>query len=115
MERLAHTNTEHALVIGLSDEIIMDVVIELKAEITQLIQNAPQQAVVLDLSGVTFMDSSGVGLFIGLRRLCEEEGKAFSMANPAPPIRKLFDMLRLTDYFAVSAAPVASPGATPSA
>uniref|UniRef100_I2Q3Q1 Anti-sigma factor antagonist n=1 Tax=Desulfovibrio sp. U5L TaxID=596152 RepID=I2Q3Q1_9BACT len=115
MERLAHANTEEALVIGLSDEIIMDVVIELKAEITPLIRNASRTAVVLDLSGVTFLDSSGVGLFIGLRRLCEDEGKTFSIANPAPPIRKLFDTLRLTDYFAVSATPVASPGATPSA
>ena len=36
MERLAHTNTEHALVIGLSDEIIMDVVADLKLEAERL-------------------------------------------------------------------------------
>ncbi len=113
MERLAHTNTDAALILGLSDEIIMDVVIEIKAEITQLIQNASQKAVVLDLSKVTFLDSSGVGLFIGLRRSCEEQGKTFSIANPTPPIRKLFDMLRLTDYFAVS--PASAGAATPSA
>jgi len=111
MERLSHKKTDQALVIGLSDEIIMDVVVEMKAEITQLTESSPQKAVVLDLDRVTFMDSSGVGLLIGLRRMCQEQGKAFSIANPSPPIRKLFDMLRLTDYFAVPKSPASASSA----
>lgn len=111
MERLSYKKTDQALVIGLSGEIIMDVVVEMKAEITQATESSPQKTVVLDLGRVTFMDSSGVGLLIGLRRMCQEQGKAFSIANPSPPIRKLFDMLRLTDYFVVPATPTNAPSA----
>ena len=46
------------------------------------------------------MDSSGVGLLLGLRRFCQQRDKTLHLANPAPPIKKLLDMLRLTEYFA---------------
>lgn len=111
MERVSHQETDAALVIALADEIIMDVVSEMKAEITERIDGSSRPAVVLDLAGVTFMDSSGVGLLIGLRRACQDRGKAFSVANPAPPIRKLFDMLRLTAYFAAPEPSVQAPSA----
>ena len=61
--------------------------------------------VVVDLGGVTFMDSSGVGFLIGLRRLCQERGKTMTVVNPSPPIKKLLDMLRLSDYFAAAGKP----------
>ena len=100
MKRLALSETDQALILGLSGEIIMDVVPDLKAEIERLAVATPKPALVADLGEVTFMDSSGVGLLLSLRRICQEQGKAFSLCNPSPPIKKLLDMLRLTDYFA---------------
>lgn len=97
--------TDQALVVRLSGEIIMDAVTERKAEVERLAMEAPGPSVVVDLAGVTFMDSSGVGFLIGLRRLCQERDKTMTVANPAPPIKKLLDMLRLSDYFAVAAKP----------
>ena len=94
--------TDQALVVRLSGEIIMDGVSERKAEVERLTLEAAGPAVVVDLAGVTFMDSSGVGFLIGLRRLCQEQGKTMTVANPSPPIKKLLDMLRLTEYFAVA-------------
>ena len=89
-----------ALVVRLSGEIIMDAVTECRAEVEHLVLNAAAAAVVVDLSAVAFMDSSGVGFLIGLRRLCQEHDKTLSLANPTPAIKKLLAMLRLTDYFA---------------
>lgn len=103
--------TDQALVVRLSGEIIMDAVTERKAEVERLAMETPGQAVVVDLAEVTFMDSSGVGFLIGLRRLCLERGKTMAVANPSPPIKKLLDMLRLTDYFAVTAKPADQPPA----
>ena len=94
---------DQALVVCLSGEIIMDAVSERKAEVERLARAAPGANVVVDLAGVTFMDSSGVGFLIGLRRLCQEQGKTMTVVNPSPPIKKLLDMLRLTDYFAAPA------------
>ena len=107
MEKPTHTETEQALVIRLGGEIVMDVTPELKADIARLLEVSRKPEVVCDMGQVTFMDSSGVGLLIGIRRQCQEEGRAFRVAEPSPPIRKLFAMLRLTDFFAVS--PAAGP------
>ena len=89
-----------ALVVRLSGEIIMDAVTECRAEVERLALASAAPAVVVDLSAVAFMDSSGVGFLIGLRRLCQEQEKTMAVVNPSPPIKKLLDMLRLTDYFA---------------
>ena len=45
--------------------------------------------VVLDFSGVTFMDSSGVGLVMGRYRLAQENDFTLLIANPSESIRKL--------------------------
>lgn len=95
--------TDQTLVVRLSGEIIMDAVSERKAEVERLTREACGSNVIVDLADVAFMDSSGVGFLIGLRRLCQEQGKTMTVVNPSPPIRKLLDMLRLTDYFAAPA------------
>ncbi|MHC1790163.1 STAS domain-containing protein [Solidesulfovibrio sp.] len=97
--------TDQAMIVRLSGEIIMDAVTECKAEVERLTMETSCRDVVIDLADVAFMDSSGVGFLIGLRRLCLERGKTMTVANPAPPIKKLLDMLRLTDYFAAAAKP----------
>ncbi|MFU2210099.1 STAS domain-containing protein [Solidesulfovibrio sp. C21] len=104
MEKPTHTETDQALVIGLSGEIVMDLVADLKAELTLLLDATQKPEVVCDMRQVAFMDSSGVGLLIGIRRLCEDKGKAFRVADPSPAIRKLFSMLRLTEFFAIAPA-----------
>jgi anti-anti-sigma factor len=104
MKRLTLDETDQALILGLSGEIIMDVVPDLKAEIERLAVETSKPGLVADLGRVTFMDSSGVGLLLGARRTCQNQGKVFSLRNPSPPIKKLLDMLRLTDYFAAAPA-----------
>jgi len=109
MQRLSLTATDREMTIALTGEIVMDMVLERKSEVTRLVEEYAGPAVILDLTGVTFMDSSGVGLLIGLRRLCQERGKQFCARNPAPPIRKLFETLRLTDYLALARPDAAQP------
>ena len=99
------TQTDQAFVVRLSGEIIMDAVSERKAEVERLALAAGGASIVVDLAAVTFMDSSGVGFLIGLRRLCQERGKTMTVVNPSPPIKKLLDMLRLSDYFAAAGKP----------
>ena len=106
--QFTYKDTDQALVVCLSGEIIMDAVSESKAEVERLALQTAAPAVVIDLAAVGFMDSSGVGFLIGLRRLCQERGKTMTVANPAPPIKKLLDMLRLSDYFGVAPKPAAA-------
>jgi stage II sporulation protein AA (anti-sigma F factor antagonist) len=47
---------------------------------------------ILDLSRVCFMDSSGLGLILGRYAKAVELGIAFKVANPSPQIRRILDL-----------------------
>jgi len=47
---------------------------------------------ILDLSRVSFMDSSGLGLILGRYTRAAELGITFRIANPGEQIRKILDL-----------------------
>jgi len=89
------------VVMILGGEIVMDMIQEYKVRMEHLLSSDGCREVVADLSGVTFMDSSGIGFLIGLRRRAESAGRRFRLQNPSPQIKKLLNMLRLSDFFAM--------------
>ena len=58
---------------------------------TKLYIQRPEE-LVLDLSRVNFMDSSGLGLILGRYTRSLELGVLFKVANPTPQIRKILDL-----------------------
>ena len=53
--------------------------------------------VVIDLSDVGFLDSSGLNALVRLRRLLDGRGIAFRLVSPADhPVRHVFDITELT-------------------
>ncbi|MGH9076335.1 MAG: STAS domain-containing protein [Acidimicrobiales bacterium] len=46
----------------------------------------------LDLAGLEFTDSSGLGAMVGAWRRCQREGGSLTVTNPSPPVRRLMDM-----------------------
>ena len=65
--------------------------------------NMPRECV-LDLSGVTFMDSSGIAVIIKALRLATEIGGKFKVINVAPQPMRVIDaagICRLVDIEAV--------------
>lgn len=53
-----------------------------------LFKHRPKR-LILDLSGVGFMDSSGLGLILGRCALCEELGAAVHLESPSLRVRKV--------------------------
>lgn len=47
---------------------------------------------ILDLSRVSFMDSSGLGLILGRYTKALELGISFKVANPTPQIKRILDL-----------------------
>lgn len=50
--------------------------------------------VLVDLSEVTLVDSSGVGLFVTAHRQAEEAGSSFALASPNGPVGRVFELTR---------------------
>ena len=70
----------------------------LREAFTQAAGDAPVRGVVVDLSGVTFMDSSGIGSLVsGRRRLAEGAGMRLVCAQPT--VVRLFELTGLTAVF----------------
>ncbi|MDP3939204.1 MAG: STAS domain-containing protein [Deltaproteobacteria bacterium] len=59
------------------------------------------RGVVVDLSGVGYMDSSGIATLIeGLQR-AKREGRNFRLVGLTPSVRDVFDLARLADVFEI--------------
>jgi anti-sigma B factor antagonist len=67
----------------------------LNARINELV-DAGKVRVVIDLSGVQFMNSSGLGLLIGSAQALKSAGGALKIAGASPKITELFTITRLT-------------------
>lgn len=71
---------------------------ELNDRLHQLVRNG-QVKVVLDLGGVNFMNSSGLGMLIGGLTTVRNAGGQLKLANPAERIQSLLVITKLSTVF----------------
>jgi stage II sporulation protein AA (anti-sigma F factor antagonist) len=57
--------------------------------------------VIADMSGTKFIDSTGVGMLMRLRRLAREQNAAFALANVVPSVWKNIELMKLAEFFPV--------------
>ena len=66
---------------------------EFKAQANAIIATSPK--VILDLTGVTFIDSAGLGALLSLMRSLRERNGDFRLCCAAKAIQLLFDLVRI--------------------
>ncbi len=76
-----------------SDHIDASNVADFRAQSAPLVQ--PVKKVVLDLTGVNFIDSAGLGSILSIMRGIGERGGDFRVCCVSKPIRVLFELVRL--------------------
>jgi len=59
--------------------------------------DAPE--IVLDMAGLSYIDSSGLALLIELRKILAESGRSVRIRTISPQVRKLFNLTQLGDLF----------------
>jgi anti-sigma B factor antagonist len=73
----------------------------LRGELHSLVEQGAK-AITIDLSGTTFIDSSGLGVLVGaLKRLREGEGDTITLTGMQDQVRKVFEITGLTALFGV--------------
>jgi stage II sporulation protein AA (anti-sigma F factor antagonist) len=63
-------------------------------EIARLEESHPE-LLVLDLSGLSFLDSSGMGVIAAAHGRAVETGRRFYVVNPPPGVRRAFELSTL--------------------
>ncbi len=70
----------------------------------EAIENPGISKLVIDASGVTFMDSTALGALIQLQNAADEAAKQLVLAEPSRPVQRVLEITGLTEIFAISEA-----------
>ncbi len=84
-------------VISMPDPLDASVAEDIRAKIRKMSQIAPK--IVLDFSRVNFMDSSGLGLLMGLCRASSAENREIFLTGVKPKIYHFFKLTKTIDFF----------------
>ena len=87
-------------VLPLKGEIDLHVFPEITASLDALIEKKPKRLVV-DVSGVTYIDSAGLAALIVAMQKVEAYGGQFSLAGSQAHVRSIFKMSRLDRIFRI--------------
>jgi anti-sigma B factor antagonist len=55
----------------------------------------------VDCSGVTFIDSSGLGMLVAVQRACSARGAKLSIVDPSPPMIHVLELTGLDNVLEV--------------
>ena len=104
------TLQDRTLVAVLDGEIDHHCAQPMRTEIDEKITAYQPEVLVLDFAGVTFMDSSGIGLIMGRHRSMESIGGEVIVRNPPQHIRRV---MRLSGMERIARIQMDAPAAQP--
>jgi len=87
-------------ILPLKGQIDLNVSAKVTEAINELIKEKPTRLVV-DLSGVTYIDSSGLAVLINGARDVEDYGGIFMLAGVREDVRPILETARLENYFLI--------------
>ncbi len=87
--------TDDALLVSVWGEIDHHGAVRLRRDVDAQILAQGKRRLVLDMSGVTFMDSSGLGFIMGRYKLIGESGGSLTVQDPSPFVERV---LRSTGF-----------------
>ena len=93
--------SEGTPVIAVSGEIDVATAPQLR-ECLHRVVAAGNATVVLDLLGVTFLDSTALGVLVGALKRCREQGGDLQIVIADPRIVKIFEITGLTNVFTIA-------------
>lgn len=80
------------LIIRLSGELDHHTAEELREKVTDTLEREAIRHIVLNLEGLTFMDSSGLGVILGRYKQIKNLGGEMIVCAVSPTVKRLFDM-----------------------
>jgi anti-sigma B factor antagonist len=75
-----------------SGELDMRAAFKLESGLDRLLRERAVRRLELDLSGVRFVDSAGLGSLLSTRELAKDLGIEMEIVNPSDPVRRILDL-----------------------
>ena len=80
------------LLVGLDGELDHFCAQSVRRELDSMLRDPTVRQLILDFSGLTFMDSSGIGVILGRYRLLRERGGSMGVIHMNDHISRIFHM-----------------------
>lgn len=103
MEKVEITAEGEVLTVRLTGELDHHVAAEIRADIDEALYSLLPKKLILELSGIDFMDSSGLGLILGRYAKASEIGCLLVVKNPTPRIKRLIEISGMSGTIPVEA------------
>lgn len=89
---LKHRKQRDALIVCLEGELDHHCAQTVRQEMDRLIEKEQPQRLIVDMQGVSFMDSSGIGVLIGRYRTLSRSGGRMAVCNMSPHVERIFQL-----------------------
>ncbi|MBN1437633.1 MAG: STAS domain-containing protein [Sedimentisphaerales bacterium] len=93
-------NEQNAVVLELRGDIDMSRSSELREQILDVLQQKPA-ALVINMTDVAFMDSSGLATLVEAMQLSQRHGSSLRLTGLATRVRSVFEISRLDTIFEI--------------
>jgi anti-anti-sigma factor len=90
-------------VIVLSGELSLAEAATLEGRLSAVLEATEQQLIVIDLAGVGFIDSTGLGVLIRSQQAADRRGIVLAVRNPAPQAQRLLTLTGLDEQLTAPA------------
>lgn len=99
---LLSVRVEHvdgAFTVGLGGELDVSTAPQLHEVLLDAVSQQPSGPIILDLSALTFVDSTGLSLLVSTHKRMNGVGRALVLRGAQPTVRRLLEVTGLTDVF----------------
>ncbi|MGD9695665.1 MAG: STAS domain-containing protein [Thermoleophilia bacterium] len=72
------------------------------AQLTALVPADLSRPVAVDLSGITFLDSTGLRSLLEVQKRCDEAGRPCSLVRPSAAVTRVLDLVALAGAFTIT-------------
>ena len=99
MNLISESRGDTLVVVAMDERIDAAVAIQFKDRMREIVQD-PAPCVMLDLSRVTFLDSSGLGAVVAVMKLLGAD-RRLELAGLTPTVDKVFRLTRMDSIFTI--------------
>ena len=89
------------IVLAITGEIDLYSVKQLKEQVSDTIEQEREAHIIMDLNNVKYIDSTGLGILIGIKRRCAEKAGELVLVFDSDRISNLFNITGLHNVFAI--------------
>ena len=83
----------------LKGDVDMNTSPDVRSGLGEVFKQGGGKALLINLSGVRYMDSSGIATLVEAMQNCMKKGMKLRLVEPSPPVRDVFEMARLASIF----------------